>query len=985
MDDLAAARDLEIEYKFVKPPNYQFKLGTKERDGEFVVHLTLTGESVNQKFIGEGNQPYEAKREAAIKAKAFLTKAEDGEESSTSGGDVLAPSEDSRSQGFLSDRNSRSQESLTEQPLPPGPASGMENSTSSVSLNGTNGKRREGEEEDHNQDDALEEDFYSDEEEEGGQERGRLKLDEWWRKEKKKLGLESLEIKYSVKCSPSEVNELVVMEVNLGDLMAEGDGENIDVARDMAAMMMLDQLKNILEEEGEEGLRRAIDEVGEEEQGETSANRNVVEEAVIDDTDEEEEGTAVQQKIAVHQNPVLQARAPAPPPPVKVQPARFGPQGEQAIPGEEYGLSMLNVRDPNDEKVMDVYNLPRRTKMSLLSLLARTEQDGEQSDDDEAEASRFLGLFQEVLALRASHRLGDHHMRSLQQMIARAGLAPQPQPQQAYYQPPPPPRPAPPPKPPALKDLCQFPKPPIEGVGSVTVTLEDYKTLQIGTFLNDTIIDFYLKHLQYTKLSTTDRDRVHIFTTFWFSRLTSKPSPIEARKEPLQRRHDKVKRWTRKVNIFEKDFVVVPINENYHWYLCIICYPGLVQPVTMEDGEPCKVPRSQRERRKKKNAIKVIRSSMRRGGDMRREDGEERDEPMASEDEIEHEEDSLDVEKWKKKKEMWIIEEERRREEEERRRVEEEVRRREWEEQRRKWEEEQRLAKEEERRMLQRQLEEELAKEQEWQHRGAAPGFDEFDYEMMEGGEEEERAGISLGGGFGSGFADSAVYRSVLDTGVMVESAKARRMAAEWSDDSEEEEEEVREKAPWHEEPLWPTSMVAHTINDYRCDPGKMAVDRLLEELLQAAINRSQPQCGSMLQVDGADDSESDDEDDNDAAVKSPVEVVALASDTSDVDMVGSEASAGEGTKENRDEREKDEKSSDEDDEDSNWEERRRDGKERLSRSDEDKDDEDDYRSDFDEEDEPRRREEEKGDEGDSDTEGEIKKDKIHQLGVLSW
>merc|ERR550517_142888 len=361
----------------------------------------------------------------------------------------------------------------------------------------------------------------------------------------------------------------------------------------------------------------------------------------------------------------------------------------------------------------------------------------------------------------------------------------------------------------------------------------------------------------------------------------------------------------------------------------------------MEEGEPCKVPRSQRERRKKKNAIKVIRNSMKRG-DMRRDDCEERDEPMASEDEIEHEEDSLDVEKWKKKKEMWIIEEVRRREEEEKRRAEEEIRRREWEEQRRKWEEQQRLAQEEGRRMLQRQLEEELAKEQEWQHRRAAPGFDEFDYEMMEGGEEEERAGISLGGGFGSGFADSAAYRSVLDTGVIVESAKARRMAAEWSDDSdeEEEEEEVREKAPWHEEPLWPTSMVAHTINDYRCDPGKLAVDRVLEELLQAAINKSEPV--GLLQVDGGDDSESDD-DDEDVAAKSPVEIVALASDTSDVDMVGSEASAGEGSKENRDERERDEKSSD--DEDSNWEERRRKGKERLSRSDEEKDEEeDDYR-----------------------------------------
>ena len=27
--------------------------------------------------------------------------------------------------------------------------------------------------------------------------------------------------------------------------------------------------------------------------------------------------------------------------------------------------------------------------------------------------------------------------------------------------------------------------------------------------------------------------RVHIFTTFWYSRLSSKPSPIEARKDPV--------------------------------------------------------------------------------------------------------------------------------------------------------------------------------------------------------------------------------------------------------------------------------------------------------------------------------------------------------------------------------------------------------------------------------------------------------------------
>ena len=44
-------------------------------------------------------------------------------------------------------------------------------------------------------------------------------------------------------------------------------------------------------------------------------------------------------------------------------------------------------------------------------------------------------------------------------------------------------------------------------MGSITVTLDDYKTLAASTFLNDTIIDFYMKHLQYRMFSEADRDR----------------------------------------------------------------------------------------------------------------------------------------------------------------------------------------------------------------------------------------------------------------------------------------------------------------------------------------------------------------------------------------------------------------------------------------------------------------------------------------------
>ena len=37
--------------------------------------------------------------------------------------------------------------------------------------------------------------------------------------------------------------------------------------------------------------------------------------------------------------------------------------------------------------------------------------------------------------------------------------------------------------------------------------MDDFKTLAAGTFLNDVIINFYLKYLQYDVFSEADRDR----------------------------------------------------------------------------------------------------------------------------------------------------------------------------------------------------------------------------------------------------------------------------------------------------------------------------------------------------------------------------------------------------------------------------------------------------------------------------------------------
>ncbi|KAG9493727.1 hypothetical protein GDO78_001547 [Eleutherodactylus coqui] len=46
-----------------------------------------------------------------------------------------------------------------------------------------------------------------------------------------------------------------------------------------------------------------------------------------------------------------------------------------------------------------------------------------------------------------------------------------------------------------------------------------------------------------------------------------------------QRRHGRVKTWTRHVDIFQKDFIFVPLNEAAHWFLAVICFPGLEESV----------------------------------------------------------------------------------------------------------------------------------------------------------------------------------------------------------------------------------------------------------------------------------------------------------------------------------------------------------------------------------------------------------------------
>ncbi|XP_017872529.1 PREDICTED: uncharacterized protein LOC108620149 [Drosophila arizonae] len=94
---------------------------------------------------------------------------------------------------------------------------------------------------------------------------------------------------------------------------------------------------------------------------------------------------------------------------------------------------------------------------------------------------------------------------------------------------------------------------------SLSITRNDIRTLSGSSWLNDEVINFYMNLL-------TDRSQrnegklpsVYAMNTFFVPRL-------------LQGGYGNVKRWTRKVDIFSKDIIPVPVHvSNVHWCMAII-------------------------------------------------------------------------------------------------------------------------------------------------------------------------------------------------------------------------------------------------------------------------------------------------------------------------------------------------------------------------------------------------------------------------------
>ncbi|XP_011502407.1 PREDICTED: sentrin-specific protease 1-like [Ceratosolen solmsi marchali] len=95
----------------------------------------------------------------------------------------------------------------------------------------------------------------------------------------------------------------------------------------------------------------------------------------------------------------------------------------------------------------------------------------------------------------------------------------------------------------------------IQGFG-LQITRKDIQTLAGLNWLNDEIINFYM-NLLIIRGNCDKYPSVYAMNTFFYPKLCTSG-------------HGCLKRWTRKVDIFSKDLIVVPIHLGVHWCLAII-------------------------------------------------------------------------------------------------------------------------------------------------------------------------------------------------------------------------------------------------------------------------------------------------------------------------------------------------------------------------------------------------------------------------------
>lgn len=112
---------------------------------------------------------------------------------------------------------------------------------------------------------------------------------------------------------------------------------------------------------------------------------------------------------------------------------------------------------------------------------------------------------------------------------------------------------------------------------TVEITKKDFKFLEPGVYLNDILVLFYLRFLQYYVIPKPLDEQVYIFDPQFYTKLQEPAKNPLASSYRVSHGYTCVKRWTKKIDLFQKNYILIPICQDQHWTLAIVLRSHLIE------------------------------------------------------------------------------------------------------------------------------------------------------------------------------------------------------------------------------------------------------------------------------------------------------------------------------------------------------------------------------------------------------------------------
>ncbi|GFT69454.1 hypothetical protein NPIL_594361 [Nephila pilipes] len=105
--------------------------------------------------------------------------------------------------------------------------------------------------------------------------------------------------------------------------------------------------------------------------------------------------------------------------------------------------------------------------------------------------------------------------------------------------------------------------------------------VRCNKWLNDIIIDYYIEYIYNNKLTARQRSKTYILNSYFYPSLCQGISREERNRDDDA--FEVIRNWTMGVNLLEKEYIIMPVNANSHWFLVIACFPCNVPDFDFDD------------------------------------------------------------------------------------------------------------------------------------------------------------------------------------------------------------------------------------------------------------------------------------------------------------------------------------------------------------------------------------------------------------------